>query len=88
MKYIDPRRDPNKWIKLLLIHLIDEDTEESKEMVKAAIKGMADWLEPGLIDQLFANWIVPYCESLDKLQSTRNTDHPECLLEDPEESEG
>lgn len=88
MKYIDPRRDPNKWLKLLLIHLIDEDTEESKEMVKAAIKGMADWLEPGLIDQLFANWIDPYCESLDKLQSNESSAPPECLLADQEESEG
>jgi hypothetical protein len=87
MKYIDPRRDPNKWLKLLLIHLIDEDTEESKEMVKAAIKGMADWLEPGLIDQLFANWMEPYCQALDKLESNQNNDSETCLLEDPQEPE-
>jgi len=86
VKYLDPRKDPNKWLKTLLIHFLEDDTEESKEMVVAAIKGMADWLEPGLIDQLFANWMIPYCEALDKLESNQSSDHPVCLLEDRPES--
>jgi len=86
MKYIDPRKEPNKWLKAILIHLIEEDTETSKEALKAAIKGMADWLEPGLIDQLFVKWMEPYCEALDRLESNQSNVRATCLLEDQEES--
>ena len=34
-KYLDPRREPTKWLGAVLIDLLEQDTEESKEGVNA-----------------------------------------------------
>ena len=61
-KYLDPRREPTKWLGAILIDLLEQDTEESKEALKWAFPRMAQWLEPGIIDQLFVPWIDQYME--------------------------
>ena len=63
-KYIDPRGEPTKWLGAVLIDLLEQDTKESKEALKWAFPRMAQWLEPGIIDQLFAPWIIEYMELL------------------------
>ena len=56
----------------MLIDLLEQDTEESKEALKWAFPRMAQWLEPGLIDQLFAPWIESYLELLDEQENNHN----------------
>ena len=71
-KYIDPRGEPCKWLGAVLIDLLEQDTEESKEALKWAFPRMAQWLEPGIVDQLFAPWIESYLELLAEQENNRN----------------
>tara|TARA_B100000427_G_C15224831_1_gene470705 strand:+ start:225 stop:560 length:336 start_codon:yes stop_codon:yes gene_type:complete len=85
IKYLDPRREPNKWLGAVLIDLLEQDTKESKEALKWAFPRMAQWLEPGIIDQLFVPWIDQYMELLAEDENTQNTENPQSLLKDHQE---
>ena len=56
----------------MLLDLLEQDTEESKEALKWAFPRMAQWLEPGIVDQLFAPWIENYLELLDEQENNHN----------------
>ena len=71
-KYLDPEVEPCKWLGAVLIDLLEQDTEESKEALKWAFPRMAQWLEPGLVDQLFAPWIEEYLELLAEQESSHS----------------
>ena len=71
-KYIYPQGEPCKWLGAVLIDLLEQDTEESKEALKWAFPRMAQWLEPGIVDQLFAPWIESYLELLAEQENNRN----------------
>ena len=71
-KYLDPEVEPCKWLGAVLIDLLEQDTEESKEALKWAFPRMAQWLEPGIVDQLFAPWIESYLELLAEQENNRN----------------
>ena len=75
-KYLDPRREPTKWLGAVLIDLLEQDTEESKEALKWAFPRMAQWLEPGIIDQLFVPWIDQYMELLAEDENNQNSETP------------
>ena len=76
MRYLDPRKEPNKWLEQVLIDLIDQNTEESRETAKSAIPVMVHWLEPGLIDQVFSSWAEQYLDLLAEQENNRSSDHP------------
>ena len=71
-KYLDPEVEPCKWLGAVLIDLLEQDTEESREALKWAFPRMAQWLEPGIIDQLFAPWIENYLQLLDEQENNHN----------------
>lgn len=60
MRELDPDREPNNWLAAVLRDLVDQDTEEAKESLKAAVTDLTYWIEPGVIDSLFWHWIVEY----------------------------
>jgi hypothetical protein len=77
-KYIDPRGEPTRWLEAVLLDLLEQDNEEAKVALRWAFPRMAQWLEPGIIDQLFAPWIIQYMELLaeyENNQSTENQQH-------------
>ena len=84
-EYIDPRKEPNKWLLAVLNRCVDDDDQESKEALKDALFIFASWLEPSSVDFLFAHWIVDYCSLLDGHESNRNTVDPPCSPVDPPE---
>ena len=47
IKILDPRGEPTKWLGAVLLDLLEQDTEESKEALKWAFPRMAQWLEEG-----------------------------------------
>ena len=57
MKYVDPVKNPNLWLEMTILKMIEEREPENNEALTAAIKAIVHWLEPGLIDQLFGDWI-------------------------------
>ena len=71
-KYLDPEVEPCKWLGAILIDLLEQNTEESREALKWAFPRMAQWLEPGIVDQLFAPWIEDYLELLAEQESSHS----------------
>lgn len=72
MRYVDPVREPNKWLQAVLLDLLNQNTEESKEALANAIKATVSLLEPGCIDQLFGPWIDAYIDLLDEEKNQNN----------------
>ena len=86
-KYLDPCKEPNKWLGAVLIDLLEQDTEESKEALKWAFPRMAQWLEPGIIDQLFVPWIDQYMELLAEDENNHCNENQKSQVEDHQELE-
>ena len=72
MKTIDPRVKPNLWLSATICDLIDQRTDESLEAAKVAANAISQWLEPGLIDDLFQDWIQQYVALMEEDQSTES----------------
>lgn len=72
MKKIDPRERPNLWLSAVICSLIDMNTEDSTDAAKAAIETISQWLEPGLIDDLFKPWIDVYVGLLEADQNNES----------------
>ena len=85
IKYIDPRGEPTRWLGAVLIDLLEQDTEEAKEALRWAFPRMAQWLEPGIIDQLFAPWISQYLELLAEHENNHNSENQAYPKEDQQE---
>ena len=56
--------------------MIEDREPENNQALTAAIKAIVHWLEPGLIDQLFGDWIQVYLNQLDELESSQNNVDP------------
>ena len=69
----------------VLIDLLEQDTEESKEALKWAFPRMAQWLEPGIVDQLFAPWIIEYLELLAEYENNHCNENQKSQEEDHQE---
>ena len=82
MKYIDPKKHPNRWLAAVLLDFLEQNTTESKVALTLGIQVIANYLEPGLIDQAFGPWIDQYEDLLAELDNNQSNDHPVCLPED------
>ena len=43
---------------------------------------MADWIEPGVVDDMFIHWIEAYQQAVDEQENNRSSVDPPCSLED------
>ncbi len=82
MSYIQPQKEPNRWLQAVLLDMLEQNTEDSRADLKEGITRLAAWIEPGLIDQLFADWVDEYLSLLAELESNRSNDSALCLPED------
>lgn len=80
MKYIDPIVAPNKWLKATLSAMVGQP--EFEDDLREAVVAMADWIEPGVIDDIFVNWIESYQKAVDQLENNHSNVDPPCSLED------
>ncbi len=64
MKYVDPVKNPNLWLEKTLQKMIEDGKPEDVPILKDAIRVIVHWLEPGLVDQLFGDWIQVYLNQL------------------------
>ena len=64
---------PNAWLSAVLCDLVDQGTEDSLAAVKEAVTVISPWLEPGLIDDLFQDWIEEYLKLLESDQSNKSS---------------
>ena len=84
-KYIDQRGEPTRWLEAVLFDLLEQDTEEAKVALRWAFPRMAQWLEPGIIDQLFAPWIIEYMELLAEYENNHCNENLKSQAEDHQE---
>ena len=88
MKYLTPMENPNKWLTAIMLDLIAQDTEASKEALVYCIKTLVSTVDPGLIEQAFGDLIFDYEDLLDEQENNQSSSDQECLppgLEDAEE---
>ena len=74
MSVLNPKREPNRWLEVIMLDLLRQNTYESKQHLAEAIKVLTAWIEPGSIDDLFAPWIDQYMELLDEYENNRSID--------------
>ena len=84
-KYIDPRGEPTRWLEAVLFDLLEQDTEEAKVALRWAFPRMAQWLEPGIIDQLFAPWIIEYLDLLAEYENNHCNENQKSQAEHHQE---
>jgi len=82
MIYLNPKKDPNKWLAAGCKTLLDDVTKESNEAVWEIVAILIDYVEPGLIDQAFAPVIAQYMELLEQHEKTSNNPAQTCLPSD------
>ena len=86
MKILNPEREPNAWLEAILIQLLENQDQESTESLKEAVSCLCHWIEPGLIDSLFAPWIEDYMKLLSANQNNQSIDPLQYLLRGQQES--
>lgn len=80
MNYIDPVKHPNKWLKATLSAMVGQPQFE--EELREAVVAIADWIEPGVVDDMFIHWIEAYQQAVDQQENNRSNVDPPCSLED------
>ena len=73
-KILDPRPEPNKWLAATLLNLLNRSAEEPETMeaLKWAIPQLCHSIEPGDVDEIFADWSGEYRELLANNQNKVN----------------
>ena len=81
VKYVDPVKNPNLWLELTILKMIEDRNPEHESSLRSALHAIIHWIEPGLIDELFGEWIQQYLDAHDALKSNQNNSDPPCSLE-------
>tara|TARA_Y100000004_G_C8902974_1_gene407343 strand:- start:836 stop:1183 length:348 start_codon:yes stop_codon:yes gene_type:complete len=81
VKYVDPRKTPNLWLELTILKMIEDRDPTNEDALRHALHAIIQWLEPGLIDQLFGHWMETYLDALNEYKNSDNNSDPPCLYE-------
>ena len=81
VKYVDPVKNPNLWLELTILKMIEDKDPANQSALRHALHAIIQWIEPGLIDQLFGDWIQQYLDAHSALESSQNNFDPPCSLE-------
>ena len=81
VKYVDPVKKPNLWLELTILKMIEDRDPANESALRHALHAIIHWIEPGLIDQLFGDWIQQYLDAQSALESNQNNFDPPCSLE-------
>lgn len=86
MKILNPEREPNAWLEAIMLDLLQNPDEQAQDALKDAIHCLCTWIEPGLVDDLFAPWIDDYMKLLSANQNNQSIDPLPYLLTGQKES--
>ena len=81
VKYVDPVKNPNLWLELTILKMIEDRDPANESALRHALHAIIHWIEPGLIDQLFGDWIQQYLDAQSALESNQNNFDPPYSLE-------
>jgi hypothetical protein len=85
MKYIDPDREPNRWIETVLLDQLEQNSADSRKLLADGVRMITHWLEPGLVSQLFAHWIERYRQLVAEHEKQQNSSPLPCSQEGHQE---
>ena len=87
-EFLDPRKQPNRWLAAMFDHLLQVGDEDSIESLRSGYHELCKTIEPGLIDSLFQPWIEAYLQGLQGTDQEENSHNmqtpPRELLDLPE----
>jgi len=83
---VDPTKDVRRWLRAMLIDMINHPSEHSGDALKVAIVALTDIAEPALLHEMFATWIEIYKRLMDEYQNKKSTAAPDSSSVDWEES--
>lgn len=69
-----------------MVDLIKNDNAEDRELALQAIRVVVDQIDPGVIDQLFPEWIDKYVSLLDEVENNQSNVQVRSILSDYQES--
>lgn len=84
--YIDPYKEPNKWLTAVMLDLLAQNTHDSRAMLADGIRVAVNFIEPGCIDQLFGTWVDAYVDLLAEEKIQKSKRPRPCSPEDQLES--
>lgn len=70
MTFIKPEDDINRWLRAVLIDMIERYSDGTTEALQAAITTLTRIVEPAILEEQFAPWIDAYGELLEQHQRT------------------
>ena len=88
-KYLDPRKDPHRWLRAMLEHLVDltlDGDKEAAQVCKSSFQSLILRVEKGFIEDQYSQWIWEYTDLLEKYQNNQNMDHLLLKHKDSQES--
>lgn len=70
MTFIRPEEDINRWLRAVLIDMIERYSDGTTEALKVAITTLTRIVEPAILEDQFAPWVEAYGELLEQHQKT------------------
>ena len=77
-KYLDPRKEPHRWLRGMLEHMVDlayEGDKEAAQICKSEFQSLILMIETGFIQNRYEPWIDEYVDTLEKYQNNPNMSH-------------
>jgi hypothetical protein len=72
MTFIRPEEDINKWLRAVLIDMIERYSDGTTEALEAAITTLTRIVEPSMLAEQFAPWVDAYGDLLEQHQNTKS----------------
>ena len=76
MSYANPNKNINRWLQLVMLDLLEQNTDESLLSLQEGIITLTNLIEPGLVAQAFGPWIDHYQTILDEHESNQSNARP------------
>jgi hypothetical protein len=86
VSYVDPTEDVRRWLRAILVDMLDHPSEHSNGALKVAIAALTDIAEPTLIHDVFGSWVDIYIALMEEYQNKKSTDDQDKLPVDQKES--
>jgi len=70
MSFVQPEENVNKWLRSVLLDMLDRYSDNTVQALQSAITILTYMVEPGMLEESFAQWIDCYEELLAEYQSS------------------
>jgi hypothetical protein len=74
-QYLDPRKEPHRWLRGMLEHMVNlayEGDKEAAQICKSEFQSLILMVETGFIQNRYEPWIDDYVDVLEKYKNNPN----------------